>query len=92
MSKKIYDELVAAGAPELPEGYYYEQWYSGMACTKVAVYQKRERLWDKKRGEVVFFDSQVQGSILMLASFYHMAYERTFPTPTTAREFDGRHP
>lgn len=24
MSKKIYDELVAAGAPALPEGYYYK--------------------------------------------------------------------
>lgn len=92
MSKKIYEELVAAGAPELPEGYYYEQWYSGMACSKVAVYRKRERLWDKKCGEVVFFDSQVQGSIDQLALMYSVAYERAFPEPVMARQYDGRHP
>lgn len=92
MSKAIYKELVAAGAPELPEGYYYEQWYSGMAMSKVAVYRKRERLWDKKCGEVVFFDVQVQDSVDMLACMYGVAYDRAFPEPIFSRAYEGRHP
>ena len=45
MSKQTYDELVIAGAPELPKRYFYRIKYGPFRCTVNIQIRKRHRGW-----------------------------------------------
>lgn len=92
-----YEELIAAGAPRLPEGYYYKIYTCDLLGGEtVAVDVRRERgaWWDKRMARNSYWASQVS-DIHDLAHLCTASHAEAFP-PRAAEgwlgPFMGRHP
>lgn len=96
MSAK-YEELVKAGAPRLPEGYYYKiyKWESaeGRDGLTVSVRRRRAGWFDKRLAASNLFSSQVT-SPTDLAKLCRHAWNKaeTARMAPTLKPFLGRHP
>lgn len=50
----VYEELLAAGAPELPEDYFYRIHYHGLGLVKVGIYRRR-KYWFAKNVDYTLY-------------------------------------
>lgn len=97
MSAK-YEELVKAGAPRLPEGYYYKidtcTNSNGTPMLRVRIYRERSWWFDQLQGRrhVEYFKHVRDAEDVALCCAY--AYRDAMPEQLSAivKPFIGRHP
>lgn len=96
MSAK-YEELIEAGAPRLPEGYYYKIRRSnllGAPILRVGLHKERAWWFDKDLDTGSLYASEIK-DIKDLAWLCQRAYGFAFPEPAPHdwhADFLGRHP